>query len=228
MENLVHEKIKNFDWGENNEWYKKQMIIEFFSNENIYEKVFKVEENDVVMDIGASLGPWSFLLKDRNIKHLYCIEPAKGQIKALKNNVKDIPNTIIQNVLGENDTPVQEIFGVDGNMEIVKSKTFMQIVDEYDIKKIDFLKTDCEGGEYNIFDVENICWLKENMKKCSGEWHLSTTELKQKFRKFRDVFLRIFPNHEVYSVDGVNIKWDLWNEHFIEYYNEVIIHIDNR
>jgi FkbM family methyltransferase len=228
MKNLVHEEIKNFDWGENNEWYKKQMIIEFFSNENIYEKVFKVEENDVVMDIGASLGPWSFLLKDRNIKHLYCIEPAKGQIEALKNNVKDIPNTIIQNVLGENDTPVQEIFGVDGNMEIVKSKTFMQIVDEYDIKKIDFLKTDCEGGEYNIFDVENICWLKENMKKCSGEWHLSTTELKQKFRKFRDVFLRIFPIHEVYSVDGVNIKWDLWNEHFIEYYNEVIIHIDNR
>jgi hypothetical protein len=29
-------------------------------------------------------------------------------------------------------------------------------------------------------------------------------------------------------VDGVNIKWDLWNDHFIEYYNEIIIYIDNR
>jgi hypothetical protein len=29
-------------------------------------------------------------------------------------------------------------------------------------------------------------------------------------------------------VDGVDIKWDLWNEHFIEYYTEVIIYIDNR
>jgi hypothetical protein len=51
---------------------------------------------------------------------------------------------------------------------------------------------------------------------------------RSEFREFRDVFLRVFPNHEVYSVDGLNIKWDLWNDHFIEYYNEVIIHIDNR
>jgi hypothetical protein len=26
----------------------------------------------------------------------------------------------------------------------------------------------------------------------------------------------------------VDIKWDLWNDHFIEYYNEVIVYIDNR
>jgi cytochrome c peroxidase len=36
-------------------------------------------------------------------------------------------------------------------------------------------------------------------------------------------------NHiEVFSVDGVNIKWDLWNEHFLEYYYQVLIYIDNR
>jgi len=29
-------------------------------------------------------------------------------------------------------------------------------------------------------------------------------------------------------VDGIDITWDLWNEHFIEYYTEIIIHIDNR
>ena len=104
----------------------------------------------------------------------------------------------------------------------------MEVVDEYSIEKIDFLKTDCEGGEYNIFNIENICWLKENLKKCAGEWHLNSKETKKKFREFREVFLRVFPNHEVYSVDGVNIKWDLWNEHFLEYYNEVLVYIDNR
>jgi hypothetical protein len=66
------------------------------------------------------------------------------------------------------------------------------------------------------------------MRKAVGEWHLHTPEEKQKFREFRDVFLRVFPTHEIFSVDGVNIKWDLWNEHFIEYYSQVIIHIDNR
>ena len=34
-------------------------------------------------------------------------------------------------------------------------------------------------------------------------------------------------DHHVYSVNGVDIKWNLWNEKFIEYYNQVIIHISN-
>jgi hypothetical protein len=29
-------------------------------------------------------------------------------------------------------------------------------------------------------------------------------------------------------VDGVDIKWDLWNEHFINYYEQIIVYIDNR
>jgi hypothetical protein len=66
------------------------------------------------------------------------------------------------------------------------------------------------------------------VKKISGEWHLTNFELKNKFRIFRDFYLKEFDNFEVFSIDGINIKWDLWNEHFIEYYGEVIIYIDNR
>jgi hypothetical protein len=53
-------------------------------------------------------------------------------------------------------------------------------------------------------------------------------ELKEKFRNFRDNILPHFKNYKIFSIDGVDIGWDLWNEHFIEYYTEVIIHIDNR
>ena len=37
-----------------------------------------------------------------------------------------------------------------------------------------------------------------------------------------------FNNYEVLACDGVDIKWDLWNEQFIEYYRQIIIYIDNR
>mgnify|MGYP000582668229 CR=1 FL=1 len=30
------------------------------------------------------------------------------------------------------------------------------------------------------------------------------------------------------SIDNVDVTWDLHNEHFIEYYNEVMLYIDNR
>jgi hypothetical protein len=96
------------------------------------------------------------------------------------------------------------------------------------IKQIDFLKSDCEGGEYDIFNIENLFWIKENVKKISGEWHLRTPELKQKFKVFRDTYLRIFPNYQVLSFNGVDIKWNLWNDDFIDYYSEIMIYIDNR
>ena len=48
------------------------------------------------------------------------------------------------------------------------------------------------------------------------------------FKNFRDNILTQFDKYEVFSVDGVDIKWDLWNDHFIEYYCEVILYIDNR
>lgn len=221
--------LEKFDWGKSNEWFVRTIKKEFFnSDKNVYETVFEVEENDVVMDIGASIGPWSYQLKDRNVEHLYVIEPSKTQSITLLKNIDGIPYTYIPNVISDNDLVITESFGDSTNHEIVKAKTFMQIIEENNIEKIDFLKTDCEGGEYEVFKVENICWLKENMKKCAGEWHLSSPKSKKQFREFRDVFLRIFPNHKVYSVDGIDIKWDLWNEHFIEFYNEVIIHIDNR
>jgi FkbM family methyltransferase len=225
-------RIGEFNWGKASEWFKETLKYEFFSEKgNVYETIFKVEEGDVVMDVGASIGPFSYLLRDKKIQHLYAIEPSLPQIETLIKNIGATPHTIIPNVISDKDLAIDSYFGLgyeDKSFKVVEAKSFMDVVNKYKIDKIDFLKTDCEGGEYNIFKVENICWLKENMKKCSGEWHLSNPEEKKKFREFRDVFLRVFPNHEVHSVDGINIKWDLWNEHFIEYYNQVIIYINNK
>ncbi len=219
--------MKEFKWGNSNKWYRETMEREIFQ-EQIYETFFKVEENDVVVDVGASIGPFPYTLKNRNIKHLYCIEPSLSQVKILKENIGSLPSTVIPYVVGLNDLEIEDHYGENTSSSIVRAKEFKTIIEENNIEKIDFLKTDCEGGEYNIFNIENLCWLKNNLRKCSGEWHLNTPETKQQFREFRDVFLRVFPNHEIRSVDGVNIKWDLWNEHFIEFYNEVIIYIDNR
>ena len=52
--------LGNFDWGKSNEWFIETIKQEFFSSDkNVYETVFEVEENEVVMDVGASIGPWS-------------------------------------------------------------------------------------------------------------------------------------------------------------------------
>ena len=47
--------LGNFDWGKSNEWFIETIKQEFFSSDkNVYETVFEVEENEVVMDVGAA------------------------------------------------------------------------------------------------------------------------------------------------------------------------------
>jgi FkbM family methyltransferase len=223
--------IENFNWGKSTQWFKEFIGNEIF-NERIYEKNIPVEEGDVVFDAGSSIGIFGYSILDKSPSKIYCVEPSFEEIEISKTNIpKEIGvflNYGISNVDGE--VELKDVYenGVHkSDNKTFKVLKFSSIIKELNIDKIDFLKTDCEGGEYDIFNIKNLIWLKQNMRKAVGEWHLDTPENKQKFREFRDVFLRVFPNHKIYSLDNVDIKWDLWNEHFIEYYNQVIIHIDN-
>ena len=90
-----------------------------------------------------------------------------------------------------------------------------------------FRSIDCEGAEYDIFTDENSGFL-QSVKKIVIEFHLDTLETKLQFRRFRDSMIPKFKKVVVNSVDGIDISWDLYNEHFLEYYNQVIVYIDNR
>lgn len=221
--------MKTFDWGNSNEWYKECIGKEVFE-EKIYERFFTVEENDTVVDIGASIGIFTYSILDKNPSHVFCFEPSPEQFVTLNKNTLDGFVTCINKGISDVNglKTLNEVYGYDNHALEVHTLRFDTFIKKYNINKIDFLKTDCEGGEYDIFNTDNLIWIKQNVKKIVGEWHLDTPIQKQQFREFRDVFLRLFKNYEIYSVDGTNIKWDLWNERFIEYYKQIIIYIDNR
>jgi FkbM family methyltransferase len=227
--------LEEFDWGwmENENvnvygWSHKQAIISEVFKQRLYEKFCEVSEGDTVVDVGASIGPFTYSILSKNPKQIFCIEPSPKEHKTLIKNVSRDNVKIIKKGITKNDGDIIQTHVFGGVEEELKGISFNTFLVENNIDKIDFLKTDCEGGEYDIFNIDNLCWLKKNLKFAVGEWHINSTDNKKKFREFRDVFLRVFPNHYVYSVDGVDIKWDLWNEHFLEHYTEVIIHIDNK
>ena len=214
-----------FDWGKKSEWYVSQATQEIFEY-NIYERLFEVEEGDIVVDLGASLGPFTYSILPKNPKQCFVVEPLSYHIDILNKNVGQENVKIIQGAIS--DKKKLEITW-DDITETSPTFTFKEFLDDNNINKIDFLKCDCEGGEYDVFSKGNIEFLK-TIPKIVVEFHLRDNEDYNlcKFRWFRDNILNMFENFEVYSLDGVNIKWDLWNEHFIEYYNEVIFYFDNR
>jgi FkbM family methyltransferase len=225
----MHKKLEDFDWGAFETDELKDIIIRELIDGNIYSRFFDVREGDVVVDVGASVGPFSYFISNNKPLQIYTFEPSKKEFPTLCKNMLGLPSCNINKAIWDGDGITNsidsDIYFWDGYIETIKFKTFLNL---YNVKKIDFLKTDCEGGEYHIINDENIEFILENVGVIAGEWHLETAEKKEKFRKFRDYYLPMFKSHEVYSVDGIDIKWDLHNEHFLHYYNQVIVYIDNR
>jgi FkbM family methyltransferase len=221
------EKLKNFDWGVMEAYDLKNLLIQELFIDRIYHKHFEVNEGDVVVDVGASVGPFSYLVAENKPSQIYTFEPSKTEFPVLVKNTRGLPICHINKAMWEGDGLTNQLdsYYFDGYIETMRFKTFRDL---YAIDRIDFLKTDCEGGEYYIFNEENIDFLTENVGVIVGEWHLETPERKEMFRRFRDIYLPRFKEYFVYAVDGTDIKWDLHNEHFIQYYKQVIFHIDNR
>jgi len=223
-------KLENFDWGwmgNNPEGQlNKDLIIQETFIDKIYEKFFPVEENDIVLDVGASVGTFTYSILEKKPKHVYCVEPSEVEFPTLVKNTMGYPVTpILKGISKTNELSQNEL--VYGNNKTMEGITFNKLCELYNLEKIDFLKTDCEGGEYDIFNKENFDFIKNNVKKIVGEWHLGTPELNNKFREFRDLYIKNFINVEVYSIDGVNIMWGVMSEEFLEFYTEVIVYIYN-
>jgi FkbM family methyltransferase len=218
--------LENFNWGGQSKESQDYSIKEIFI-EKTYSKVFDVEEGDVVVDMGASSGIFSYSILDKKPSNIYLIEPITEHIKLIYDNLRGSPFKCVQGVISERKK-VEPIAWGDFYEENITTYSFEEFLKYCSIDKIDFLKVDIEGEEYDVFKESLIPYLL-TVPKIVCEFHLwSETIHNCKFRFFRDNILPHFPNYYVFALDGVDIKWDLYNEHFLEYYQEVIFHFDNR
>ncbi len=228
-------RTKEFDWGplNSNDWFRGVVNEEIFVDD-VYQKYVSVKENDVVLDIGASVGPFAWKIKDKNPSKVVCVEPHKELFKTLaKNTSFTCVNKGIGSVDGRevqrglyNEALIHN--AEEANAQEIDTITFKTLLKENNITHVNFMKLDCEGGEYDIFNDENIDWIVENVDYMVGEWHLSPNDMREKFRFFRDKILPRFENAKVLSYDGVDIKHDLHTEWFLNHYQCINIYIDNR
>jgi FkbM family methyltransferase len=130
---------------------------------------FEIERHDIVVDIGAYIGDFTvFAARAAKSGKVLAYEPLPANFKMLLENIKlnnlvnvTAFNYAVAGIHGEriiyyspDDLGMTNLYKPLGNKPSklrVKYVTLKEIFDENNLERIDFLKMDCEGSEYEIF-----------------------------------------------------------------------------
>ena len=129
---------------------------------------FMPKEGDVVIDVGANIGKYAINsgnLVGNNGK-VYAFEPSKRPFELLCKSIKEnrLENTVfpiqaaVSNKEGKsklylsNQEPITSIiFKLSDNFIEVETTTLDSFINKQKLKKVDWIKIDVEGAEYEVF-----------------------------------------------------------------------------
>lgn len=161
----------------------------FINGDYEKEKECVVEEGDVVLDIGANFGFFTLNSISKGASKVYSIEPYSlafdhleklsseyGRISPINKAVSDVDGEVFMHFDSDASatncvTTHSEMFGRSSSGVPVESVNINTLLSSFQ-EKINFLKIDCEGSEFEIFKTitpENLSTIDKIVVETHGE-----------------------------------------------------------
>mgnify|MGYP001449673741 CR=1 FL=1 len=176
--------IKDFAIIERTRWYKEK-------GDKKLRLDYKLNENSIVFDIGGYVGDFTSLIYEKYKCKVYIFEPSQVFYKTCIERFKDNKNILCFNyglsdsedelsLSNENEASSITKNINNKNSETVKIRKFSNVFKELRINKIDLLKVNIEGSEYNLIPhmiEENLI---EKINNIQIQFHIFITDAKNK------------------------------------------------
>ena len=148
-----------------------------------------LKDGDVVLDVGSNLGYFTLFALDNGASKVYSVEPSDVNFPHLLKNTESFGDkvTTIQKAINYTDSDVEffvndvssihTMFGNSDNVAGERKKitmpgtTISTLISDNNIQKIDYLKVDCEGGEYALFENISEDFLSKKVRTIVCEVH---------------------------------------------------------
>lgn len=201
MSELNPWNLPNFEWGTDD-----RLFINNVGYENmdwkVYEKYKEVQQNDLVIDVGASSGIFTYSIIKKNPKQVYCIEASDKMYQTLIKNMQMHNNVVCVNKAIQQNACSGDILAYwDSKTKPIETLSFKTFLDEHSITHINFLKSDCEGGEYSIFNEENIEWLNNHVDYFAAEFHFVNRNSSRNYQ-FLEFYHKVMPKLNCWAVEN--------------------------
>jgi FkbM family methyltransferase len=155
----------------------KKTVLEFsdedpiFNNYNEFfvDKIYddlNLKNLNICFDIGSNVGLFTKYLKLNNCNKIFCFEPNKTAFNSLQKNLKDeselelfnlavsYNNESLRLYIDDNNSLISSAHDVKNNYYDVETITLKDIFERNKIQKVDFVKIDIEGMEFDL--IENL------------------------------------------------------------------------
>jgi FkbM family methyltransferase len=207
----------NYVWYENFDYYTHESIGCDYERLGCY-----IRKGDTVLDIGANLGVFERRARFREAGRVICFEPITPTYNCLIKNVDIKTQTFKMGISGKSgfmdfEVPVNFTHvggGANSNLNLNSSREVVYRETSYCLginelfesglfDKIDFMKVDCEGGEYEIFENIEDRHL-DNIRCIAIELHASIKDGSDMFQEnlLRRFSILGFQHFTLYHGDG--------------------------
>jgi len=182
-----------------------------------------LDRSSIVVDAGAFIGEWAGTIEERYHPHIYAFEPSPTSFAQLEQRLGSIPSVELYDVglgaadqtialhdplgpgatIGSGPAPATRTATLEPVM--VEVRDAATLFDELALPRIDLLKVNIEGAEYDLLDrLIETGWL-ERIDAVSiqfHEWHPGA------HRRRRQIRRALAASHrEVWCYDWL---WELW------------------